>query len=220
MSITSDFNMLRLEAPCNLLQITQDKESTQASLEVSNPAGWMRTMASHQEQAEQDLCQLLDPCNNTVDRTDRRIHAIERAYGKLVQETQYRYERMEANEAVAEKWVRNELMVTANVYQTFDCQVWEAIIERTQEAEVQRLHQTTQVTRMHHAITFLTEANLARNQNMATFQGNVEKWAQAHQKKVNDLEQTQAGTQENLVKVATQVPLPESPKRTTRPTPL
>lgn len=41
---------------------------------------------------------------------------------------------------------------------------------------------------MHNAITFLTEANVARNKNMATFQGNVEKWAQAYQKKVNDLQ--------------------------------
>jgi len=94
--------MLWLKAPCGLLQITQNEESTQTSLEVSNLAGWMRTVANRQEQAEQDLHQLLDLCNNTVDRTDKQIQAIERAYGKLVQGTQYLYERMEANEAMAE----------------------------------------------------------------------------------------------------------------------
>ena len=52
---------------------------------------------------------------------------------------------MEAKEEIAEAWVRNELTAVANAYQTFTRQIWEAIIERTKEAEVQRLHQATQV---------------------------------------------------------------------------
>ena len=36
-----------------------------------------------------------------------------------MQGIQYLYEQLEANEMVAEEWVRNELMVTAKVYQTF-----------------------------------------------------------------------------------------------------
>lgn len=91
-------------------------------------------------------------------------------------------------------------MVAANVYQTFARQVWEAIIDRTKEAEVQRLHQATQVAQMHDVFAFLGEANLARNQHLAVFQGNIEKWAADHQSKVNDLEKA---ARENQERVAT-----------------
>jgi len=37
-------------------------------------------MANHQQQAEQDLCQLMDVCGNTLDHTDRRIRRIEATY--------------------------------------------------------------------------------------------------------------------------------------------
>jgi len=80
-------------------------------------------------------------------------------------------------------------MTAPNVYQKFAQQVWEVIIERTQEAEVQRLHQTTQVAQMKDAVAFLGEANVARNQHLAVFQGNVEKWAADHQQKVASLGQ-------------------------------
>jgi len=41
---------------------------------------------------------------------------------------------------------------------------------------------------MHDAVTFLTEANLARDQHLMEFQGNVELWAADHQRKVEMLE--------------------------------
>ena len=41
MSTTSDFNMLRLEAPRGLLQITNDEESQEETLEITDPVGWM-----------------------------------------------------------------------------------------------------------------------------------------------------------------------------------
>jgi len=49
-------------------------------MEIGNLVGWMRTMANHQQQAEQDLRQLMDVCGNTFDHTDRRISQIEAAY--------------------------------------------------------------------------------------------------------------------------------------------
>jgi len=70
MSTSSDYNMLRLEAPRGLLQITNDEEATEEVLEIANLVGWMRAMANHQQQAEQDLHQLLDLWGNTMDRTD------------------------------------------------------------------------------------------------------------------------------------------------------
>jgi len=225
MSTTSDFNMLRLEAPRGLLQITNDEEPREDALEVANPAAWMRVVANHQQQAEHDLRQLLDACSTTMDRTDRRIRRIEAAYNWLAQGAQYVYEQMEAKEQISGDWVRNELMVTANAYQAFTRQVWEAIIEHTKTTEMQRMHEATQVARMHDAVAFLSEANLAQNVHLAEFQGNVERWAADHQRKVETLEQQRnedrqrmigleqqlAKAQNELMRVATGVPLPATP---------
>jgi len=108
--------MLRLEAPRGLLQITNDEETTEEILEIANPVGWMRAMANHQQQAEQDLRQQLDLCGNMMDRTDRHVRRIEAAYNRLAQGAQYVYEQMEAKEQISGDWVRNELMVAANAY--------------------------------------------------------------------------------------------------------
>jgi len=86
------------------------------------------------------------------------------------------------------------------------------------------MHQATQVARMHDAVAFLSEANLARNTHLAEFQGNVEKWAANHQQKVNvlerqgnedrkrmaELEQQLAESRAELTRIATTVPLPAS----------
>jgi len=91
MSTSSDYNMLRLEAPRGLLQITNDEEPQEETLEIANPVGWMQAMANHQLQAKQNLRQLIDFCDNTLDHTDRRIRRIEAAYNRLAQGAQYVY---------------------------------------------------------------------------------------------------------------------------------
>ena len=86
---------------------------------------------------------------------------------------------------------------------------------------------------MHNAVAFLSEANLARNVHLMEFQGNVEKWAADHQKKVETLEQQRnkdqdrmasmeqrlAQAQNELLRVATAVPLSATPAGRTRATP-
>jgi len=86
---------------------------------------------------------------------------------------------------------------------------------------------------MHDAVVFLSEANLARNVNLMEFQGNVEKWAADHQRKVETLErqrnedrdrmtgleQRLAQAQDKLLRVATTVSLPATPVGRARPTP-
>jgi len=136
MSTTSDYNMLRLEAPHGLLQITNDEEPQEEALEIANPVGWMWAMANHQQQAEQDLRQLMDVCGNTLDHTDRRIRRIEAAYNRLAQGAQYVYEQMEAKEQISGDWVRNELMISANAYQIFTRQVLGAIIEHSKTSKL------------------------------------------------------------------------------------
>ena len=232
MSTSSEYNILRLEAPRGLLQITNDEETQEETLEIANPVRWMRAMANHQQQAEQDLRQLIDVCGNTLDHTDRRIRWIEAAYNRLAQGAQYVYEQMEAKEQISGDLVRNELMVSTNAYQAFTRQVWEAIIEYSKMSDLHRVHEATQVARMHNAVAFLSEANLARNVHLMEFQGNVEKWAADHQWKVETLEQQRsedrdrmtileqrlAQAQDELLRVATTVPLPTTPAGRARPT--
>jgi len=52
MSAPSDFNMLRLEAPRELLQLSTDDKHRHDFLEVVNLADWMQAIANHQHQAE------------------------------------------------------------------------------------------------------------------------------------------------------------------------
>ena len=83
---------------------------------------------------------------------------------------------------------------------------------------------------MHNAVAFLTEANLARNQHLLEFQGNVEKWAADHQQKVQTLEQQEredrlrmrglelqlAQAQEELQRMTATVLLPCTPAMRTQ----
>ena len=81
---------------------------------------------------------------------------------------------MSANEEVAEAWIRSELATAANADQTFAKSVWQAIIERTNEATQQQIGQATQLARVNDVLAFQAEANMARREHLATFQGNVE----------------------------------------------
>jgi hypothetical protein len=123
MSSSSDFNMLRLEAPRDLLQITFGTDLTEATIDIPRPASWVRALVHPEEQAENDLRQLYDACGQEVDRTDRRIREIERAYLSLYNGTRYVYETAQSQAEIAEGWIRGELAVAANAYQTFTRQV-------------------------------------------------------------------------------------------------
>jgi len=105
---------------------------------------------------------------------------------------------MEAKEQISGDWVRNELMVFTNAYQAFTRQVWETIIEYSKTSDLHRVYEATQVARMHDAVAFLSEANLARNVHLMEFQGNMEKWAADHQKKVETLAQQRNEDQDRM----------------------
>jgi len=129
MTTSLDFNMLHLEAPRNLLQITEGTLPEEDTVEVANPTVWIRTLARQQKQAEEDLKRLLELCSDTIDRTDQRIQWVESAYHALADGTRYVYDRVSANEKIAEEWIRSELTAVASAYQTFATDIWQAIIE-------------------------------------------------------------------------------------------
>ena len=186
---STDFNMLRLEAPRDVLQITDGTEQAEETLEVVNPATWLRALAKQQKQAEQDLAQLVHLCGNTINHADQRIPQIEQAYRDLSEGTRYVYDRLSANERITGDWIRSELASAASAYQAFAHNVWGAIIEQTQEADQKQVGQATQLTRLNDSISFLAEANVARSQHLANFQDNVELWAEEHQKRADEQQQ-------------------------------
>jgi len=71
MMTSSDFNMLRLEALRDLLQITDGTPRPEQAVEIAHPAVWVRTLVHQQRQAESDLQWLTELCGDAYDRTDR-----------------------------------------------------------------------------------------------------------------------------------------------------
>ena len=131
MSTASDFNMLRLEAPRDISTIASGSEPTEETIEIAKPASWLRSLAHQQEQAAQDLRQLYEACGNKFDPNDQRYRNIEKAYTALYNGCRYVYNQAQSNTKISEDWIRSELAVAANAYQTFSRQVWQGIIEHT-----------------------------------------------------------------------------------------
>jgi len=178
-------------------------------------------MVRQQKQAEQDLQQLTKLCGNTIDKTDQRMVRIEEAYQTLAEGTRYIYDRVHTNEGIAETWVQTELANTANAYQTLSQNIWQAILERTDEDNQWQICQATQLTHVNDVLTFLGEANAARSQHLATFQGNVELWVADHQRKMTQVEEELRQARNEIRPLATRIPLPGSPKtRRLSPEPL
>jgi len=203
--------MLRLEAPPDLLQITNGTPNPEQAVEIANPAVWVRTLVNQQRQAENDLRRLTELCGDAYDRTDRRTREIEQAYQTLAEGTRYVYDRVNANEKIAEEWIRSKLSNAANAYQSLASNIWQAILEHTNEANERQICQATQLARVNDALSFLAEANAARNQHLANFQGNVELWAAAHQNRVSSLENQLREARAEIQRIATRIPLPATP---------
>jgi len=203
MTTASDFNMLRLEAPRDLLQITNGTPNPELAVEIANPAVWVRTLVHQQRQAENDLRRLTELYGDAYDRTDQRTQEIEQAYQTLVEGTRYVHDRVNANEKTAEEWICSELSSAANAYQSLVSNIWQAILKHTSEANERQICQATQLARVNDVLSFLAEANAARNQHLANFQGNVELWAAAHQNWVSSLENQLREVRAEIQRIAT-----------------
>jgi len=98
-----DFNMLQLEAPHNLLQITNRTPRPEQAVEIGNPTVSVRILVHQQQQAKNDLQLLTELYGDAYDRTDRRMREIVQAYQTLAEGTRYVYDRVNANEKIAEE---------------------------------------------------------------------------------------------------------------------
>jgi len=80
MTTSSDFNMLWLEAPRDLLQITDGTPRSEQAVEIANLAVWVWTLVDQQWQADSDLQRITELCGDAYDRTNQRTPEIEQAY--------------------------------------------------------------------------------------------------------------------------------------------
>jgi len=131
----------------------------------------------------------------------------------LAEGTRYVYDRVHTNEKIVEEWIHSELASAANVYQSLARDIWQAIIKRTQESNKRQICQATQLAGVNNALSFLAEANAARNQHLGNFQGNVELWAIAHQDRLSILEWQLQEARAEIQRIATRIPLPPTPVR-------
>jgi hypothetical protein len=205
--------MLRLEAPTTRLQIENGETTVSQTYEITRPASWVLALVHQHEQAQVGIQHLYDLCGGHVDHTDRRIRRIEQAYDTLYRGTLYIYQQTERQQNTSHEWIQSELMRAANAYQTFSREVWQAIMERTTEADPRANHQATQIVRLNDAMAFLTEANAARNHQLSEFMAQVSDWASCQNAATLHLQQELADTQRRLQQLAdqrAQVPLPSS----------
>jgi hypothetical protein len=213
---STDFNMLRLEAPRPILQFTDGTDST-AYVEIASPATWVRCLVCHQVQAERHLRQLYEERGNHFDRSDQRIVAIERAYNEFLNGAQYVYEQTQSNARISEEWIRTELATTANAYHTFSQQVWEGIAATTTNLGLQQAHQGTQLAHLHNTLAFQLEANITRSQHLVKFQGDVTFWATRQTARTEKLEEELRRAKKEISHLATLIPVPASHAATPLP---
>jgi len=92
------------------------------------------------------------------------------------------------------------------------------MVEQTNEANERQIYQATQLTRVNNALSFLAEANTARNQHLANFQGNADLWAASYQNRVATLENNSGkqGQKSNVSRPESHYLRATSASRTTR----
>jgi len=113
----SNVDMLRLEYPQMALEVYNDTETDQPTIDLPNPTAWVRLLVTQHQQAQWDLKQLHGMCSDAYDWADRRIIAIKRNYQQLTQALECVYKTAEANTTVSHEWMQTELMRTAGAVQ-------------------------------------------------------------------------------------------------------
>lgn len=178
---SSNIDMLRLEYPRNIDDIYNDTEPNNDTVDIPDPANWLRQLVHQHQQAQSDLQRLREVCGGQFDRNDRRIRAIERNYETLFESIRYIYEQAQADGRASHEWMQTELMAAANASQNFTLEVWQTIVAKSQETDQRTLYQTMQITRINDALTLLQTADLQRNQEQATFRQSLGDWAEKQQ---------------------------------------
>jgi len=112
----------------NLLRLERPRRVDDDSVEIQEPASWLRQLAHQHRLAQDDLQRFRQICGGEFDRNDRSIRVIERNYVILFQGVRYIYEQAKADGGESHEWMQTELMAAANSSQRFTLVVWQAIL--------------------------------------------------------------------------------------------
>jgi hypothetical protein len=184
---SSTVNLLRLEHPRSANDVYNDTYPNNDSVEIHEPASWLRQLAHQHRLAQADLQRFRQICGGEFDRNERHIRSIERSYETLLQGVRYIYEQSQADREISPEWIQTELMAAANASQQFTMQVWQGILTRNEEAGQQAIYQAMQTTRINDALSFLQTADLQRNQEQAIFHRRLTEWADRQQTTTHQL---------------------------------
>jgi hypothetical protein len=184
---SSTVNLLRLEHPRSDEDVYNDIYPNNDSVEIHEPASWLRQLAHQHQLAQADLQRFRQICGGEFDRTDRHIRSIERSYDVLFQGIRYVYEQTQADGGISPEWMQTELMAVANATQQFTMQVWQGTLTRNEQTGQQATYLAMQTTRINDALSFLQTADLQRNQEQAIFRRHLAEWADRHQTATNQL---------------------------------
>jgi hypothetical protein len=184
---SSTVNLLRLEHPRSADDIYNDTYPNNDSVEIHEPASWLRQLAHQYQLAQADLLQFHQICGGECDRNDRPIRSMERSYEVLLQGVRYIYEQTQADAEISPEWMQTELMAAANASQQFTMQVWQGILTHNQEIGQQAIYQAIQTTRINNALSFLQTADLQRNQEQVLFYRRLTEWADRQQTTIRQL---------------------------------
>jgi len=130
---SSNVDMLRIEQPQTAIEIYHGIRPSLDTVEIQQPAAWVRLLVQQQQQAHRDLRELKRALGDKFDRTDLEVIEIERNYQVLYEAVQYLYAQQDADSTVSHEWIQTKLMRTANASQQFTADVWRTIVEKNAE---------------------------------------------------------------------------------------
>jgi len=183
----SNVDMLQLEYPRTTLEVYNDTETNQRTIDLPNPTAWVRLLVTQHQQAQWDLEQLHGMCGDVYDWANRQIVTFERNYHLLTQAIEYFYKTAEANTSVSHEWMQTELMRTASAAQKFTTDVWTAITSRDKDQTKREGDHITRIMRLNDAVQFLQVADRKRLEEQQTWNTNCEKWAMNQQEETERL---------------------------------
>jgi len=203
--------MLRLEYPRMATDLVTNVPANNESVDLPNPAAWIRQMAGIYRQAQCDLLQYQCLVGEAYNRSSVQIQRIERNYDALTNAIQYLYQQAQADQSALQDWVQTELVQVANAACDFTTDVWQEMAIHAEDISRANHYQAVQLTHLDDALALLQSANHQRNQQQAAFESNVENWAARQEHTTTQLVVEQRRLATELV--ATQTALQRTPQQ-------
>jgi len=100
---STNVDMLRIEQPQTAIEIYQGNRPSLDTVEIQQPAAWVRLLVQQQRQAHRDVRELKRALGDKFDGTDLEVIEIECIYHVLCEAVQYLYSQQEADSTASHK---------------------------------------------------------------------------------------------------------------------